>query len=241
MEQLLTTLDDRSLVKLFQEGNNRAFDILVKRHIASVRATVKKIINGNELDDLVQEAFVKAMIAIRENNYTEDGHFKYWVISIGRNHAINFYRKKRDAKVKITSVPNIPASADEDFYFPQIADENESQEAKVIELESSSSKQLLIERLLSELSDDEKELILLRYFHGMKFIEISAYFGEEHKSTYRVKLRNLFIRIQKEQGISVDKRKLIDSSKRPKKRSGERKDVEEDEKPVQWKATIKFG
>ena len=203
MEQLLTTLDDRSLVKLFQEGNNKAFDILVKRHIASVRATVKKIINGNDLEDLVQEAFIKAMIAIRENNYTEDGHFKYWVISIGRNHAINFYRKKRDAKVKITSVPNIPASADEDFYFPQIADEGESQEAKVIELESSSSRQLLIERFLDELSGDERELVILRYFHGMKFIEISAYFGEELKSTYRGKIRKIFNKLHaKDAGIS---------------------------------------
>lgn len=71
-----TTLTDEQLVRAYAEGNNEAFDNLLKRHQDRIFNYILRIIKNEDIaNDIFQETFVKAIQTIRQGRYTENGKF----------------------------------------------------------------------------------------------------------------------------------------------------------------------
>ena len=67
---------DEELVALYAEGNNGAFDVLLKRHQVRTFNYIYYIVKDKELaNDIFQETFVKAIMTIKQGRYTENGKF----------------------------------------------------------------------------------------------------------------------------------------------------------------------
>ena len=77
---------DEELVALYAEGNNGAFDVLLKRHQVRTFNYIYYIVKDKELaNDIFQETFVKAIMTIKQGRYTENGKFPAWISRIAHN------------------------------------------------------------------------------------------------------------------------------------------------------------
>ncbi len=88
---------DDSLVSMCQEGNNGAFDELMKRHQAAVMKIALSIVRDKQdAEDEVQNAFWKAYEHI--NQFQRDAKFSTWLTRIVVNQCLMRLRQARRAK-----------------------------------------------------------------------------------------------------------------------------------------------
>ena len=68
----LNALKDDQLVILYAEGVNRAFDVLLDRYKNKLFSYIVFSVKNKEVaEDIFQETFVKAIVTIRGNKYSE--------------------------------------------------------------------------------------------------------------------------------------------------------------------------
>ena len=78
--QKFTKLTDEMLVAAYAEGNNEAFDALLKRHEIRIFNYIFNIVKNKDVaDDIFQETFVKAITTIKQGRYTDSGKFSAWI------------------------------------------------------------------------------------------------------------------------------------------------------------------
>ena len=89
----LNTLPDEQLVKLYIEGNNTAFDLLLRRYESKVFTYLISTLKSHEqAEDYFQDIFVKIVVQLKNRQYEEAGKFSSWVMRIAHNHIIDHYR-----------------------------------------------------------------------------------------------------------------------------------------------------
>lgn len=80
---------DKQLVEKVQQGNKRAFDLLVLKYQHKVLSIVGRYVSDSaEAHDVAQEAFIKAYRAI--GNFRGDSAFYTWIYRIAINTAKNY-------------------------------------------------------------------------------------------------------------------------------------------------------
>ena len=93
----LNQLADDILVKLYEEGNNAAFEVLLTRYKSKVYYYILQIVRDRELaEDIFQDTFIKAIMTIQQGRYVESGRFLGWVNRIAHNLIIDFFRKAKN-------------------------------------------------------------------------------------------------------------------------------------------------
>lgn len=86
---------DRDLVNKALAGDENAFKALMDKYRKSLTLHIQRMVRHRqgEVDDLVQESFIKAFSAL--NSYSVDYAFSTWLYKIATNHTIDFLRKKK--------------------------------------------------------------------------------------------------------------------------------------------------
>ena len=85
---------DRELVELALAGDESAYQSLLEKYRPALERHVGRMVRDkNEVDDLVQECFIKAFTAL--NSYSSDYAFSTWLYKIATNHTIDYLRKKK--------------------------------------------------------------------------------------------------------------------------------------------------
>jgi len=80
---------DRQLVQRAQRGDLRAFDLLVLKYQGRIAALVSRYISdASEVEDVTQEAFIKAYRAL--DKFRGDSAFYTWLYRIAANAAKNY-------------------------------------------------------------------------------------------------------------------------------------------------------
>lgn len=160
---------DRPLVEEAAAGSREAFDELVRRHQAEMYTLARVLTSGDdESEDLVQETFVRAYRAIAR--FRGDSTFATWLHRIALN-VIKSYlarRGRRPAKASLGDGSDGAAagnSADLDS-LPSNED-----------LESAVTTRQAIDRALACLSDELRELVVLRDIQGLEYREIATITG----------------------------------------------------------------
>ena len=88
MAAQLAQESDQQLVKRVQQGDKRAFDLLVIKYQHKILAIVGRYVKDNgEVHDVVQETFIKAYRALA--NFRGDSAFYTWIYRIAINTAKN--------------------------------------------------------------------------------------------------------------------------------------------------------
>ena len=86
----LNELADEQLVSLYTEGNDSAFDALLKRYESKVFSYILYSVKNQELaEDLFQDVFIKMVVRIKNRQYAENGKFSSWM-----NHLSGLIRKR---------------------------------------------------------------------------------------------------------------------------------------------------
>lgn len=101
------------LVRQAREGDRAAFDRLVRQYEPRLRAAVGKMRQGRaatDVDEIVQETFVRALDAIGRFSWQGAGSFHSWLCGIARNVTLKAARGAK--KTRRLQVPDrLPASA----------------------------------------------------------------------------------------------------------------------------------
>lgn len=159
-----TKLTDEQLVRLYADGDNKAFEYLLMRHKDRLYAFIHNLTHEQHLtDDLFQETFMKVIINIKEDRYTENGRFFSWASTIARNLFIDHQRDE-------TNKNTVSDDANEISLFDNIKlYERELQDSISYEHMLQS-----IEQLLEELPESQREIVVMRYYQKLPFKEIAT-------------------------------------------------------------------
>jgi RNA polymerase sigma-70 factor (ECF subfamily) len=86
--------DDQVLVDRFRQGDQSAFDALVRRHQRSIYYLALRYV-GNDADakDVAQRALVQAFVKMRD--LRDGGSFRTWVYRVAANLSLNLLRDRR--------------------------------------------------------------------------------------------------------------------------------------------------
>ena len=154
---------DEQLVRLYEEGNDAAFDQLLARHQQKVFSYLLAIVHDEDrANDLFQEVFIKAIMRIRSHQYVESGRFLQWIIRIAHNVAIDAFRHDQF---------NVVVGAYDDarklLNSPHMADT--SYEDTVATEQTYSDLEMLIERL----PEAQRQVVKMRIYDNIPFKDIA--------------------------------------------------------------------
>jgi RNA polymerase sigma factor (sigma-70 family) len=82
---------DERLVALTRAGHDGAFEAIVERYRPQLLALARRLSSDGEAEDLVQQAFLHAFVALRSG--TEVAHLRGWLHRILRNTAFSAYAR----------------------------------------------------------------------------------------------------------------------------------------------------
>ncbi len=158
----LSQLTDENLIKLYIVGDNNAFETIVNRHKDKIYTSIYLLIGDKYLaEDIFQDVFIRVIDNIKRGKYNESGNFKNWVMTIAHNLSIDHHRN-------IKRKPAIITSADKDI-FEVLAFAEENIEERIINEET----HIKVRKLLDKLSQEQREVIVLRNYANLSFKEIA--------------------------------------------------------------------
>lgn len=149
---------DVESVKAAVQGDQAAFAYLFETRVRKISIYIQNIIsNTAETEEAVSEVFVTAWQKL--GKLKEPEKFDGWLFRIARNRAMDSLRRKRDT---------VPLEGDA-LLYPD-PDPSHSPE---ISLETSVRQKLISEALL-QLSEEQSEVLTLRFLVGMSHAEVAA-------------------------------------------------------------------
>ncbi|MBO5345757.1 MAG: sigma-70 family RNA polymerase sigma factor [Paludibacteraceae bacterium] len=165
MEVNSLMLTDEDLVRSFSEGDNGAFETLLMRHKDRVYTYIFNIVHEPSIaDDIFQDTFIKVITTLKQGRYYDAGNkFVGWVMRIAHNQTIDYYRRLASDK----EVSNDGYEAGDLFNEASLLDYS-AQDA--IEREEVFRD---IETLISMLPDDQRRIVMMRYYQDLSFKEIA--------------------------------------------------------------------
>src|SRR5688572_27113831 len=89
---LLRSQSDERLVDLVRAGNDAAFEAIVTRYRRLLLRHCSRILSEERAEDVVQQAFVRALAAMRRDERPLD--LKPWLYKIAHNAALNSLRER---------------------------------------------------------------------------------------------------------------------------------------------------
>ncbi len=165
--QTLAKLTDDQLVQSYAKGNPEAFDVLLQRHQSKLLNYITQQCNNAQLaEDIFQETFVKAIVTIKNGNYTENGKFANWLFRIARNLVIDHFRRE--------SVEGTYSTDDKDFDVLNRKELSGSTiEDELVDLQIKED----VRRLIKALPFVQMQVLVMRYYRNLSFKEIAELTG----------------------------------------------------------------
>lgn len=159
----VSKLNDRELISLYLEGNNKCFEELLNRHRDRIYTSIYLFVKDSDhAQDIFQDVFIKIVDTLRKGKYNHEGKFLQWALRIAYNMCVDDFRKsKRRTKVSATETFDI-------FDILETHDDN---------MEDSMIKNQLhdkIKSLVDRLPEEQREVVVLRHYADMSFKEISV-------------------------------------------------------------------
>ena len=167
MSTFLKSMTDEDLVSCYAQGNNAAFDVLLNRHKNNVYSYIYFIVRNTELaEDIFQETFVKAIITIKQGRYTENGKFRAWISRIAHNLIIDNFRQEKNEQVISNDDTEIDLFNNYKLSDGTIEDELVKEQILAD-----------VKKLIEYLPNNQKEVLILRYYQDLSFKEIADITG----------------------------------------------------------------
>lgn len=158
----LSQLTDAQMVSSYLDGSEYALEQLINRHQLQIFNFINSKINDRDTsEDLFQDTFIKVIRTLKSGAYNEEGKFLPWVMRIAHNLVIDHFRKSN-------RIPTVGNKEDFDI-FQIISDKSPNAESTLVQ------EQVLkdLQKLIQELPEDQKEVLIMRLYRDMSFKEIA--------------------------------------------------------------------
>lgn len=156
---------DQELVVRVQQGDKKAFDLLVLKYQLRLSKLVSRFLrNQSDVPDVVQEAFIKAYRALP--NFRGESAFYTWLYRI----AINTAKNHLVAQSRKSPANSIDVQDAEDYGASEWLKEYATPEREVLAAELETT----INHAMGDLPSDLREAITLREIEGLSYEDIAA-------------------------------------------------------------------
>jgi RNA polymerase sigma-70 factor (ECF subfamily) len=158
-----TPVSDESLVRRLLTGDEWAGEDLARRHCSSLLRYLQRLVRSEQLaEELHQQTWTSVLESLDKFDLTSGaGGFKAWLYRIATNKAHDHWRSQgREKKVK----EGLRLITDE--LAPDAAHRIEGVEAEA-----------KLRAAIELLPDNQKEILLLRYYGNLRFVEIAQMLG----------------------------------------------------------------
>src|SRR5690554_3415526 len=161
-----STSSDAFLVSAYINGDESALSELITRHKQRIYSFIySKVFDRDVSEDIFQDTFIKVINTLKKGNYNEEGKFLPWVMRIAHNLIIDHFRKN-------TRMPKFENN--DDFNIFSVLSDNELNiEKRMIKSQVEED----VQKLILELPEDQKEVLIMRIYKDMSFKEISEQTG----------------------------------------------------------------
>lgn len=155
-------ISDATLVSNYIKGEESALETLIIRHKQKIYSFIySKVYDRDVAEDIFQDTFIKVIKTLKRGTYNEEGKFLPWVMRISHNLVIDFFRKNN-------RMPKFDNTGDFNI-FSVLSDTSLNAEKSIIKEQVEND----VRRLVDELPEDQKEVLLMRIYNDMSFKEIS--------------------------------------------------------------------
>ncbi|WP_026705029.1 RNA polymerase sigma factor [Flavobacterium soli] len=159
-------IPDALLVRKYVAGDENALASLISRHQSKIYGFIYSKIGDRDLsDDIFQDTFIKVIKTLKSNSYNEEGKFLPWVMRIAHNLIVDYFRKAQ-------KMPMF-RETEEFSIFSIMSDNNPNIETQMITSQVEND----LQKLIDELPNDQKEVLVMRMYQDLSFKEISELTG----------------------------------------------------------------
>jgi len=156
---------DQQLVERAQRGDKKAFELLVAKYQRKLARLLSRFIrDANEVEDVTQEAFIKAYRALP--SFRGDSAFYTWLYRIGINTAKNYLVALGRRAPTMTEVDNEEA---EDIEVGEQLKDMNTPEHQMMTRQIAET----VNSTLQELPEELRTAITLREIDGLSYEEIA--------------------------------------------------------------------
>lgn len=187
-----TQLPDAILVNKYIDGDENCLAILVERHQSKIYGYIYSKVSDRDLtEDIFQETFFKVIHTLKSKKYyNEEGKFLSWVLRISNNLIVDKFRNDKKMYMK--------RDTEEFSIFAGITDNSPNIEKELIK----NQVDIDLKNIIQKLPQDQKEVLMMRYYSDMSFKEIADITGVSVNTTLgrmRYAITNLRKVIEKNQ------------------------------------------
>ena len=163
----MSKMSDSKLVSTYLAGDKSAISRLIERHKKRVTDYIAMMVKDRDIaDDIFQETVIKVVKVIDEGRYADNGKFLSWVLRIAHNQVIDHFRHTRsegrvsesDAGFDILGTMRFAGDSVEDRLVHEQIHED-------------------LRRIIDHLPEEQREVVVMRYFNDMSFKEIAEESG----------------------------------------------------------------
>ena len=156
-------LSDQVLLNNYLAGDRGAISQLIERYSRRVRDYIRMMVKDVDVaDDFLQETLIKVVRFIDEGRYSDNGKFLSWVLRIAHNQVIDYFRQQKSARTMNESEAGFNILGSKRF-----AEQNVEDKIVAEQIEAD------VRRMIDFLPDEQREVVMLRYYSGLSFQEIA--------------------------------------------------------------------
>ncbi len=156
-------ISDGVLIKRYIDGNNAAFETLLKRHRTRILSSIYLLVGDRYLaEDIFQETFIKVIHSIQHGKYNHEDKFLPWALRIARNMSIDSIRSRK-------RMPVVVDTDGRDVFDAMGISVNSQEDQRVAKDEIE-----ILKQWIWELPEDQREVLILRQYANLSFKEIAA-------------------------------------------------------------------
>jgi RNA polymerase sigma-70 factor, ECF subfamily len=152
--------NDRALLERVRRGDTEGAADLFERYApALLRFTDRLLSDRGQAEEVTQEVFVK--VISRAHQYDGRAEVSSWLFAIAANACRD--RRRRDRRAPVVPIDALPEPAERGEGVERILIDRERREA--------------VRRALAELSEEQREALVLARYHGLPYAEIAEILG----------------------------------------------------------------
>ena len=156
--------EDSRFIKNALSGDDRAYKHLMnKYHDAIFNFIFRMVRDRGQVEDLTQEAFIKAFASLK--NFNEEFAFSTWLYKIATNNCIDHIRKR---KLQMYSIDKPIESKDSEYVF-ELPDDSFEPDRDLI----TDQRALLLHQAIDHLPEKYRRVIQLRHTEEKSYEEIA--------------------------------------------------------------------
>lgn len=153
------------VVQRAREGCADAFDLLVDAYSSRVYGFVFRLVgHRDEAEEITQDVFVRLVRTIM--NYQDCGKFEAWLFRIAANRVRDYVRRQ----VRRPAIRSLTVDSEHESAPELLVDKQSKAPAERLQEHDDHDR---LQRALAQLSDSEREVVLLRHYSQLSFQAIA--------------------------------------------------------------------